>query len=290
MSSLKKKTSTKPFSEEKPVADDVAAKSSKDDEENAADLASMSLFDLSKKPQVKMVDPQDGVITIIEEPMEDGAQVESPSELFKRMASKEPKKKIGIKSSKNEALTKGAGGEQDKVTTRYSQEQPDLSYVNPFAQALQSQGVAPTSDAKIERAAPVTPAMQELIEQVLKQMYTVTQSDKTDTVMTIQYPPLFQDARVIVSSFETARGQFNITFENLSQAAQRILDLEQNRKSLLTSLEQKGYNVQIFTTTTVLEPRLNVDQAFAQGRQQERDERENGRDQPKKRNKGDQEA
>lgn len=138
------------------------------------------------------------------------------------------------------------------------------------------------SDVKVERAAPLTPAMRDLIEQIVKQMYTIKQEDKTDTVMTLQHPPLFKDARVIVTTFETAKGQFNITFENLSQAAQRILDLEENRRVLLNALEQKGYNVQIFTTTTIMEPRLNVDETFAQQQQRE-DQGQRGDEQPRKR-------
>lgn len=258
---------------------EVAVKETKDDEENASDVASMSLFDLSKKAGQAKKAPLPGGKKEIEEI----AKVQSPSDLFKTASTKEPKKVFVDVATKEELVV--APGVEKKFTSNYTQEQPDLSYVNPFAGALQPQAVVPSAEPKIERAAALTPAMRELIEQIVKQMYTVTtHQDKTDTVMTLQYPPLFKDVRVVVTAFETARGQFNISFENLSQAAQRILDLAENRKSLIHALEQKGYNVQILTTTTIMEPRLNVDEPYAQ-QQQKQDDQGSQQDQQQRKRK-----
>lgn len=257
----------------------IGLKDSKDDEENASDIASMSLFDLSKKAGQAKKTPMPQGSKIEAEPV---AKAQSPSDLFKT-AGKEPKKPFVEVAAKEEHIATPVV--EKKFTNNYTQEQPDLSYVNPFASTtMQPQAVVPTSEPKIERAAGLTPAMRELIEQVVKQMYTVTtHQDKTDTVMTLQYPPLFKDVRVVVTAFETARGQFNISFENLSQAAQRILDLAENRKSLIHALEQKGYNVQILTTTTIMEPRLNVDEPYAQ--QQKQDDQGGGQQQDQQQRK-----
>lgn len=258
----------------------IALKETKDDEENASDVASMSLFDLSKKAGHVKKAP---LVPVGKQEVEQIAKVQSPSDLFKTVGAKEPKKAFVEVVMREEPVA--APVAEKKLTSNYTQEQPDLSYVNPFAGALQPQAVVPTSEPKIERAAPLTPALRELIDQIVKQMYTVTtHDDKTDTVMTIQYPPLFKDARVVVSAYESARGQFNIAFENLSQAAQRILDLEENRRSLINALEQKGYNVQLLTTTTIMEPRLNVDEPYAQ-QQQKQDDQGGGQSQDQQQRK-----
>ncbi|MCE5319280.1 MAG: hypothetical protein LLG04_18190 [Parachlamydia sp.] len=274
----KKKTAEKEFQGEEAQ---IGVTETKDDEENASEVASMSLFDLSKKAGQAKKAPIPGS----KKEVEQVAQVQSPSDLFKTAGTKEPKKAFVDPrfAVKEEPAATPIVDKKEKFATNYTQEQPDLSYVNPFTSTLQAQSVIPTSEPKIERAAALTPAMRELIEQIVKQMYTVTtHQDKTDTVMTLQYPPLFKDVRVIVTSYETARGQFNIAFENLSQAAQRILDLEENRRTLINALEQKGYNVQILTTTTIMEPRLNVEEPFAQQKQD--DQGQGGQqDQPRKR-------
>lgn len=275
----RKKNPVKAFKEVPDTMEDdesLVEASSKDDEENAADAA-LSLFDLSKKAsQPKVKEPGEHVKGPV-------AKVQSPSDLFKTASAAKEK---GVDPSQQHVKTdKGMGkglGQKDKFTTKYTQEQPDLATIDPFAAVSGTQAVAPMGgEAKVERATPLTAAMRDLLEQIVKQMYTVSNSDKTDTVMTLQYPPLFKDARIILSSFETARGQFNISFENLSQAAQRVLDLEENRRVLINSLESKGYNVQIFTTTTILEPHPNVDEAIA--KQNQDDQGKQDEDQPRKR-------
>jgi hypothetical protein len=287
-SESKKKGTIKPFTDETPVyVEEVDVKPSKDDEENASDVASMSLFDLSKKTaQPKVKEPGEKVAS--RAPVEEVvAKVQSPSDLFKSQAT--PKKKFAVDTLASQVSDKEIKTampiEKKGEKFTYTQEQPDLSYVNPFAAVVAPQQVAaPVSETKIERPTPITTAeMTLLVEQLVKKMYTVTQKGQTDTVMTLDHLPLFKDARVVVSSFETARGQFNITFENLSQAAQRLLDLEENRRVLLNSLEAKGYNVQIFTTTTQIEQRLNVDETLAQqGKQDDRENQQQG-DNPRKR-------
>lgn len=241
----------------------------KEDEENAGDVASFSLFDLSKKA----AQPKEKGMGFEKSPNEEIAKVQSPSDLFKT-AAKEPKKAKFEHAETPVFVNKDVEEpSKEKFTTKYTQEQPDLSYVNPLATANVAQNAVVTKESAIQGATPLTPAMKDLIEQVVKQMYTVSQTDKTDTVMTLQHPPLFHDARLIVTAYDTARGQYNITFENLTQAAQRILDLEENRRSLLNALEHKGYNVQMFTTTTVMEQRMAVEEPYAQqGKQEERDQ------------------
>lgn len=274
----KKKNPVKMFSEpedQEPVV--VVAKPSKDDEEDASQIAPMSLFDLSKqghKEKIAEFHSKTGAREV--------ANVESPSDLFKRMSSKGVAKAVEKTSDHDKVKT-------DHFNARYAQEQPDLSYVNPMAGIQQPQVTTPiTSAPKVEGPRSIDPAMQLLIEQVVKQMYTVDTQGKTDTVMVLQYPPLFKDAKIVVSAYDSAKGQFNISFENLTQAAQKILDLEANKKSLVLALEHRGYNIQAVTTTTIqLQNIVGAEQPAREGREQQREGQErNQSDQQRKQQRG----
>lgn len=256
---LKKKTPAKMFTE-KPNDEDeglveepvVATKTEKDDEENAS--AALSPFELIKgaRPKEEVREAPKAAT-----PIENVSNaVESPSDLFKRMSTAKPLAKPSVNLEKNigeREVAPMVAKPADKFTTRYTPEQPDLTYVNPLAGTVipTVANAAPVGPSKVERPAGLDENMRALIDQIVKTMYTVKNEGKTETVLTLQYPPLFKDAKVTVTAFDSARGEFNITFDNLTQAAQLVLDKEENKKSLLQALEHKGYNVQIYTTTTV---------------------------------------
>jgi hypothetical protein len=64
----------------------------------------------------------------------------------------------------------------------------------------------------------------------------------------------------------------------LTQAAQKILQMEENRGALINALEQKGYNVQLFITTTVVENNpIVTDENF--GREDRRQQQDDGQSQ-----------
>jgi hypothetical protein len=241
----KKKSPTSIFSEEQVLTSDISTEetgisSNKEDSEKASDGIA-SIFDLSKKPEIKDFDSSE------KSPMASTAKVESPNDLFKRMSS--PRLAKTEMGQKQEVQTS-----KNRLLTTYSSEQMDLSYVNPLA--LQAQIPAITAPSPVENVQPQRPVGMDpnlalLIEQIVKQMYTVEKSGQTDTVMIIDYPPLFKDAKITVTSFESAKGQFNISIDNLTQQAQKILESDKNKKSLLNELEQKGYTVQMFTTSTL---------------------------------------
>jgi hypothetical protein len=278
----KRKTPVKMFTEESDDEESIAvmAKNSKDDEEDASQMAAISLFDLSKqahKEKTAEVNPK--------APVKEVTAVESPNELFKRMSSKSVSKEFKgapEKAADNHPVDKP---KTENFTARYAQEQPDLSYVNPLAGIQQNQvNISMTPTPKVEGPRSIDPAMQSLIEQIVKQMYTVDTQGKTDTVMVLQYPPLFKDAKIIVSAYDTAKGQFNVSFENLTQAAQKVLDLDQNRKSLQLALEHKGYNIQVMTTTTIqLQNIAGTEQPSREGQEEQKKERDQSQQQKKQR-------
>lgn len=235
----------------------------KDDEENASQ--GFSLFDpAAHRPQAKK--------EVVKGPSQAHARVESPADMFKNMSTREAKSSELVSEKPVE----------DKFTTRYTQEQPDLTYVNPLAttarpiDAIETAKPLPKEISRVDIAA--------LVDQIVKNMYTVETQGRTDTVITLQNPPLFKDAHIVVSSFDSARGQFNISFENLTQAAQKILSDDVNRTGLINALHEKGYGVQILTFTTQTETtplaidesafKGNRDQSDQEGQQQQKKKRD----------------
>lgn len=166
-------------------------------------------------------------------PTNENSKVDSPSDLYAKLSSG---KKIG--------------DEGDKFTTRFATEQADLSYVNPMAAAT----LQPIQSAAFEKSEAVHQVnLQAIIDQLVDKVVELKANDTTETTITLKYPPMFEGTNIVVTSFDSAKGQFNISFENLTQQAKNILDQQANRQSLMSSLEQKGYAVHIVHTTTLVE-------------------------------------
>lgn len=99
---------------------------------------------------------------------------------------------------------------------------------------------------------PVHPnPIQRIINLIAEQITLVETKNQNDTTITIKNIPLFEGSTMTVSTFKTAKGEINITFDNLTQQAKNILDLAENRNALQVGLDQKGYTVHIITTTTI---------------------------------------
>lgn len=241
----RKKSPANLFAQEQAHADfnteELAIKSDKEEAERASEGVA-SIFDLQVKSESKDFHEAQAA-----------AKVESPSDLFKRMSTPrttrpDAYKKAGVSPSE---LSK------HQTPDRYNHEQMDLSYVNPLAlqsQLAASQANASAIDTKVQQPAGVDANMALMVKQIedlIKKMYTVKTPGQTDLVMLINKPDhLFNDAKITVSSFDSAKGQINISIENLTQQAQKVIELDKNKKALLDELEQKGYTVQIFTATT----------------------------------------
>lgn len=59
-----------------------------------------------------------------------------------------------------------------------------------------------------------------------------------------------------MTAFDSAKGELNIAFENLSQRAKTFLDSNNHLDLLKLHLEQKGYITHIITTTTLTETKV----------------------------------
>lgn len=211
-----------------------------------------------------------------------GSQQELPS-LFDVAAKSRPQ----IQLDKDGALAAAAEGvvptvDKKKIDTadmRFTRDAIDIATVNPNAAAPnQAQSIFSVSAA--ERAQPVVRVnLQEIYNQLVGKLDEIRNSGKTEMVITLNAATgVFKDARVVVTNFDTARGDLNIAFENLNPGAQRLLDMQNHRAHLMENLEKSGYHVQMFVATSYNEPRTTVANANLQSDDQER--RERGDDNP----------
>jgi len=156
--------------------------------------------------------------------------------------------------------------EEPRVSTKFTQEQPDLAYVNPMHVNLQTSSIPMPS---VE--APRLPTdMEKLYAQMIDRMTILNHEGKTDTSIILKYPPLFDGANLKITSFESARGEFNITFENLKPEALKIL--QENSDGLKIAMQNKGFTVHIITATT--QPETPIFTAEAQSGRESGSERQ----------------
>lgn len=181
---------------------------------------------------------------------------------------------------------KSSSDGKNKSNTRFGADQSDLTNINPMVAMSQQH---PISTQNIGKQDPVVPAvnLQAIIDQLVEKTVQLKVSGLTETTVTLKQPPMFEGANIVLTSFDSAKNEFNISFQNLTQQAKNILDMQINRDSLLLSLEKKGYAVHILTATTVNEPRVNIatapssqepnrERRDSDGRQQPRDQRRGG--------------
>lgn len=204
----------------------------------------------------------------------------TPKDVFAKMTSDESRAKSIAAKEEVEASISPIGDGKEKFTTRFATEQSDLTYINPMAPNTQQIAAAEVTAGKPLSA---TQNLQELINQIVDRAYQLEVDGKTETTVVLKQPPLLAGANLIVTGFDSAKGEFNISFENLTQAAKNMLDMRANQDSLMHALEQKGYAVHIITTTTLIENRpIETQPSGQQNRergeeQQSRDERQQQR-------------
>lgn len=197
---------------------------------------------------------------------------ESPSALFSKLStpSGQPIEK------KEDSLAK-----KGQVNLQFSESQPDISYINPNQTLTPVNPINLVANDKIEQTAPVASPIQDIVVELIDKLTIIQTKGQTDTVVTLNSPGIFKGAIVVMSEFDTANGQLNLTFENLTSQAKNLLDSLPNRDALLTILSEKGYMVQSFVTTTIT---LHQPIISAEAESQFGNPRENPRDkdQPKK--------
>lgn len=204
---------------------------------------------------------------------------ESPFAIYKQMS-----KESAWDAAESEvaAPTKGSKSSRlEKTTTRYSQEQADLASVNPLGGPINAvRGVGDGSGSEAQSTSLIA-KLKEIADQITKEIQVLERAGQTDTIIDLHRPnDLFDNVRVVVTSFDSAAKEFNLSFENLTAQAKQLLD--QNMSSLRATLEDKGYAraIHIVTTTTMIEHRIPGEIASGgTGDRERREERERNREQ-----------
>lgn len=160
-----------------------------------------------------------------------------------------------------------------KMAGPFIQEQPDLSYVNPMPKTELASIYTPSQPIH-QPQVDMVQRIKEIVDQISKaDLYSIKDGGKTETVVVLKDIKMFEGAKVIVTSFDSAKHEFNISFENLSQQAKNLLDLPQNREALMQALAQKGEWVvhQVITTTLDNRPYVQPDSSKREqsGREQD---------------------
>lgn len=280
-------------------------------EDILASADTVSIYDLSKKPAVR--DPVPFKMKQPEEQTTLGDSIPpSPDQLFRTISKHENKAvptanehtnlegkihgsdvqkaltgKENPKLVDEESLASFYQPQTEKKETRlsasFSKEQPDLSYINP----LSVQQSASNNISNFSTEKPILPQqhLQQIVEQIAKEMQIREFQGKTETTVVLNQPGIFKGAEVVVTSFDTARGQFNVTFQNLGPQAKMMFDAQATQDSLRHALEVKGYMVHIVVATTGIDQPTIATNADNQSRgtreeggqqQEEQEEQEKG--------------
>lgn len=142
---------------------------------------------------------------------------------------------------------------------RYGVEMFDLASVNPAPKTEEAH--APLLSSK---------SLQEIIDQIVKQVYTVKgSSGKNETV--IELEGRFKGARLILTEFDSAKQEMNITIDHLKTAGDQQF-LNAHRQELVDRLaKDHQVIVHIFTATMIEEPTQLDDRQAREQRQEPRD-------------------
>lgn len=166
-----------------------------------------------------------------------------------------------------------------KMRPEFGESKPDLASISMPAQNAASFETEKSTFA--EKEVKQGSSIRDLAAQLIKEIQTIRTEGRTDTVVTLRYPPIFEGATVTLTALDSAKNQFNIAFASLSENAKLLLDNKLANDSLTQALERKGIQVHVIITTTQVEAPLNVEneKTFNQsGRDASSEEREEKQD------------
>lgn len=195
-----------------------------------------------------------------------------------RLALKGEKKEMNF-SSRNQTPTQGrsTGAQKGQQVERRPEREPDklqepksledkmakafggLSDPQADAQKVAAQGGVAAGGKAVTGAAPLpssqgtsapSPQVQKIIKQISDHITVLRKQDSVQTQITLRHPPAFEGAVVKLTQFQQAKGQFNLSFSNLSQQAKMLVDQVANQDALRRGLEGKGLTLHGISTTS----------------------------------------
>ena len=190
-----------------------------------------------------------------------GIQRSSESSTEKvRGSDREAMKKEKVKASKE-----GASGPTENQSALESGEGVNASI----------QGVGLGLEAGGGDEATTSSNIQDLANQMIENIQILEKSDRTETTVTLRHPPILEGATITLTSFASAKGEYNVAFANLTQQGKAFLDRKMTESSLNDQLDRKGIVVHIVTTSTQEHIPTYTDQSQQSRDQQQQQQKNN---------------
>lgn len=189
----------------------------------------------------------------------------------------ETDEELGIKEERKEpvSLFDLSANKKTKKELSFNLNQPNETLQPIQGEAKhQSEGFISAIAGKVERAPIDTSKLVEIAQKIISEIQQMELNGKTETIVSLVHPPILKGAHLVLTSFATAKGEYNIAFENLSPQAKALLDSNQNLDILKMNLEQKGYITHMITTSTVSESRPFVAEPGQSQREQSNQQQE----------------
>jgi hypothetical protein len=186
-----------------------------------------------------------------------------------------PKLRKEALSLETDATVLASKKEKNKLTIRekneFSQENPDISTLNP--QLPQHAVITP---ARIAEEPKVPTQVDDIVKQMVEAMQVVKRENQTDTVVTLQYPPLFKVATITLTNLEGGgKREFNLSFANLKDDAKVFLDRKIIENSLVEILARNDITIHTLKTSTLPENALNLTPEAKYFAREEREQQRN---------------
>ena len=179
------------------------------------------------------------------------------------LASRPPKKAFGEKKEEydpDEVAAREEVLEEEQESREKVKSRERSDFARPDSQQEQMANASLAAAQRAAGTAKTSQAQADLMMRMLAKNISIMKSEgKTETTITIKNLPLFNDAKVTITAFDTAKGEYNITFSELSAQAKQLLDSQAVRNDMLRHLEEKGYLVHIMVTTTEKEEILTAE-------------------------------
>ncbi len=139
---------------------------------------------------------------------------------------------------------------KDKIVAMHE----DTSFMAPTAKGVSIAAVQPSTDGVQSKISPKTVSLiEELINKIVDEVNILKVDGRTDMTLTLKHPPMFSGAQITITEFDSAKKEFNIKFENLSQEAHELISMQSNLDKLQSGMQQRGYNVHIVSANTEIE-------------------------------------
>lgn len=162
-----------------------------------------------------------------------GAQSDYEAQVSEVQAKQSKGKATGVAPSESE---RGQAAAQDKA-----QQQAAAEKAAEQTSIYVEQNLPPkTSILSSEEARREAEPKFKLFETIAKKMLLLQYADRKETFITLENPPMFKGAQLLIREFKSALGQYNIFFYNLSPEAQSLLQQKKEQEHLQKMLQEQG--------------------------------------------------